>query len=268
MSLRVLAVLRRVVAAMVVLAPLLVLYRWQAGIPAAPPHQVVATISGEAEVLRAGATDWEDTSTDALATGDSVRAVALVRVTFHEGTILDLEPGARLTVQKASLGDSAIVVLQESGRLRVETSNPAFRLDGPGLSLAVDKAMFRVEVNGPGDAFIAADRGLVRGTASGETVRVAEGEAVRTGAAQRAAAQVRTPVVLPSPPPPPPRTPTRTATPIPPTVVPQRIHIVTQGDTLTYIATKYNTTVEAIMKANNLDDAHWLSIGQRLIIPP
>jgi len=268
MKSRLFAVIRSLVVAAVLLAPLIGLHRWQAGLPFASSPQPVGAISGQAEVLHTGSADWQAVTEDAVYTGDSIRAVADVRLTLLDGTILDLDPGARVVVRRATPGEATVVVLQEAGRLRVDTSNPAFRLEAPGVALNVDKAVFRVEVNGPGDAYVSADRGVVYGNAGGENLRVTEGEVVRTGVAQRAALQVRTPVVLPSPPPLPTRTPTRTATAVPPTVVPQRIHIVTEGDTLTYIATKYNTTVEAIMKANNMDDAHWLSIGQRLIIPP
>ncbi|MFF2445769.1 LysM peptidoglycan-binding domain-containing protein [Neobacillus sp. NPDC058068] len=45
------------------------------------------------------------------------------------------------------------------------------------------------------------------------------------------------------------------------------IHIVQSGDTLWKIAQKYGTTVDAITKANNLDPAKYLEIGQKLTIP-
>lgn len=43
-------------------------------------------------------------------------------------------------------------------------------------------------------------------------------------------------------------------------------HIVKDGDSLWNIAAKYNTTVEAIQKANNMSGEN-LQIGQKLIIP-
>lgn len=45
-------------------------------------------------------------------------------------------------------------------------------------------------------------------------------------------------------------------------------HTVVAGDTLLALAIRYGTTVEAIMAANNLEDAHRLRIGQVLLIPP
>jgi LysM repeat protein len=44
-------------------------------------------------------------------------------------------------------------------------------------------------------------------------------------------------------------------------------YTVKEGDTLGAIAATYGTTVEAIVKANNLADPNVLSIGQVLIIP-
>jgi hypothetical protein len=45
------------------------------------------------------------------------------------------------------------------------------------------------------------------------------------------------------------------------------IHIVQSGDTLYDIAEKYGVSVEDIVKANELENPDWLSIGQELIIP-
>ncbi|MBI1257450.1 MAG: LysM peptidoglycan-binding domain-containing protein [Chloroflexi bacterium] len=47
----------------------------------------------------------------------------------------------------------------------------------------------------------------------------------------------------------------------------QEIYTVRSGDTLGAIATRFGVTVNAIMRANNLDNANRLSIGQSLIIP-
>lgn len=55
-----------------------------------------------------------------------------------------------------------------------------------------------------------------------------------------------------------------TVTPTPPTVV---IHVVQPGDTLSEVAVLYGSTVEAIVAANGIEDAHWLSLGQELVIP-
>lgn len=45
-------------------------------------------------------------------------------------------------------------------------------------------------------------------------------------------------------------------------------YVVQAGDTLSRIATRFNTTVQAIVNANNLTNPNQLSVGQRLIIPP
>lgn len=48
----------------------------------------------------------------------------------------------------------------------------------------------------------------------------------------------------------------------------QREHIVASGDTLFAIASRYNTTIDAIVAANNLASRTvTLNIGQRLVIP-
>jgi len=44
-------------------------------------------------------------------------------------------------------------------------------------------------------------------------------------------------------------------------------HIVSRGDTLGSLAIRYGTTVNAIMKANNLSDPNYIYRGQRLAIP-
>lgn len=46
-----------------------------------------------------------------------------------------------------------------------------------------------------------------------------------------------------------------------------KIHIVRYGETLTSIAFRYGTTVEAIMRANNLPNPNFIYVGQRLVIP-
>jgi membrane-bound lytic murein transglycosylase D len=65
------------------------------------------------------------------------------------------------------------------------------------------------------------------------------------------------------------------ATPVPPTPQPaatarpgQREHTVQSGDTLFALAGRYNTTVEALVAANNLRSRDaTLAVGQKLIIP-
>ncbi|TAK29867.1 MAG: LysM domain-containing protein [Chloroflexota bacterium] len=72
-------------------------------------------------------------------------------------------------------------------------------------------------------------------------------------------------------------TPTRSATPTaqstqpPQPVTPigqgPRIHVVDYGESLSAIAERYGTTVNAIASANGLDDTSYVFTGQRLIIP-
>lgn len=67
------------------------------------------------------------------------------------------------------------------------------------------------------------------------------------------------------------RTPTSTPTSTPtvtPTATPSFFtHRVKSGDTLIAIALEYETTVTAILQANDMDENHFLQIGQELIIP-
>jgi LysM repeat protein len=78
----------------------------------------------------------------------------------------------------------------------------------------------------------------------------------------------RTPTATPSPPGEPTLAPTSTPTSTP-TITPTPIlHKVKKGETLSGIALKYGTTVEAIMKANNISDPKSVRYGQTLIIPP
>ena len=46
-----------------------------------------------------------------------------------------------------------------------------------------------------------------------------------------------------------------------------RIYIVQAGDTLWQIAKRYNTTMDAIVKANDIKDPNMIMPGQKLIIP-
>ena len=46
-----------------------------------------------------------------------------------------------------------------------------------------------------------------------------------------------------------------------------KTHEVAPGDTLTRIAAKYETTIEALVKANQLADSAILRVGQKLVIP-
>jgi hypothetical protein len=264
---RLLRALRPLLAATVLLLPFVALYRWQAGAPSVVPagNVVAGSLSGQAGILR---TQWQTVTKSALFMGDTIRAIDNVRLTFSEGTVLDLEPAAEVVVKSVRLQDGLLVLRHQAGRLHVDTNNPLFRLEGDALTLTVERAQFRVDISNSGDAYVMAERGLVYSTSNGEVVAVAAGESLRSGVGQNAKVEQATPVAMPAPPPPPPRTPTPTITPAPPTQPPQRIHVIIQGDTLSYLAQQYDVSVEAIMKANGITDANMLSIGQRLIIPP
>ncbi len=44
-------------------------------------------------------------------------------------------------------------------------------------------------------------------------------------------------------------------------------HIVQKGETLSAIAAKHNTTADALVRANNLNNPHAIQVGQKLVIP-
>lgn len=46
-----------------------------------------------------------------------------------------------------------------------------------------------------------------------------------------------------------------------------KIHIVKRGDTLSAIAKKYNTTVEALVASNGIKDKNTILVGQVIQIP-
>ena len=46
-----------------------------------------------------------------------------------------------------------------------------------------------------------------------------------------------------------------------------RTHVVAVGDTLTKIAARYNTTVPALMQANNITNMDLIFLGLTLVIP-
>jgi LysM repeat protein len=60
-----------------------------------------------------------------------------------------------------------------------------------------------------------------------------------------------------------------TPTPLPSTLIPGQeiIYVVLPDDLLATIAQKFNSTVEAIVEANDLDDPNSIFVGQRLIVP-
>jgi len=59
----------------------------------------------------------------------------------------------------------------------------------------------------------------------------------------------------------------RTGTPLPRRTAPSRTYLVRSGDTLTTIAQRYGTTVDALARANRLDPRGLLLIGRRLRVP-
>lgn len=58
------------------------------------------------------------------------------------------------------------------------------------------------------------------------------------------------------------------AEPVTPTATPAVTHVVARGETLTYIAKHYKTSVADLLKANKIEDDRKLQIGQVLTIPP
>ena len=259
---------RAIVAAVILLLPFVALYQWQMEKAVPVTQQPIGSYNGHAEILRPGATDWLTGSAGDLHVGDTLHAVDNVRLVFHEGTQVDLDPAATVSVMLASPDDGRLTLGQQAGRLYVNTTNPRFALEAPALALNVEQARFRVDVGPGNDSSVLTQQGLVYGQTGGDIVPVAAGEVLRSGVGQRAVRQQSTPIVLPPPPPPPPRTPTPTVTPVPPTQPPQRVHIIAPGDTLTYLAGLYNVSVEDIVKANNVENPQFLLVGQKLIIPP
>lgn len=62
---------------------------------------------------------------------------------------------------------------------------------------------------------------------------------------------------------------TQTAPTPTPTPTPEgETYVVADGDTLGSIALQFDTTVDAIVEANDLDDPDTLAIGDELLIPP
>ncbi|TAJ17342.1 MAG: LysM domain-containing protein [Dehalococcoidia bacterium] len=46
-----------------------------------------------------------------------------------------------------------------------------------------------------------------------------------------------------------------------------RVYVVQPGDSLGWIAARYNTTVEALLKKNAITNPNLIRIGQSLIVP-
>jgi LysM repeat protein len=181
--------------------------------------------------------------------------------------MLILQPDAVVDIVDAIPEGNQVTVALRSGVMAVRSTNPRFALQTPGLTASVQDAFYTIEVQATGQTTLVAEQGAILGRTKEGVVALAQGEQMRVGPSQPASIGPARPPTLPTPPAPPTRTPTRVPTPVQTVVPAQRIHIVSEGDTLSYLAVKYGTTVEAIMQANHLDDPHTLSIGQRLIIP-
>jgi LysM repeat protein len=258
------------VAALVLVLPLLLLYRWQSGMAAVPAPAVAGSLRGQALIQRQGETTWQSTAAGNVSAGDAVRAVDTVRLAFSEGTVVEMQPGALVLVRAVTPADGAVTLEQQAGRLSVDTINPRFQLQGPELALTVARARYAVEVGAGGAASVTTEQGLVTGTIDGEAITVAPGESLRTGSGQRAKVEPAMPAFVPPPPPTPipvPRPPTPTPTRVPPTPTPQIVHVIVAGDTLYDIAVKYGTTVDEIVKANNIQTPNRVAIGTKLVIP-
>ncbi len=62
--------------------------------------------------------------------------------------------------------------------------------------------------------------------------------------------------------------PTATSTSVSPTPSPTPlIHVIQPGDSMSAIAVKYDVPIEAIAKANDIEDTNVIHVGQKLIIP-
>ncbi|MGH2455221.1 MAG: LysM peptidoglycan-binding domain-containing protein [Candidatus Limnocylindria bacterium] len=61
--------------------------------------------------------------------------------------------------------------------------------------------------------------------------------------------------------------PSPTAAPVPATATPAPAYVVQAGDTLDGIATRFGTTVAALIEANGLASADLINVGQKLLIP-
>ena len=131
------------------------------------------------------------------------------------------------------------------------------------LTLCSAAIMFRIAGMGVGSAASSLRGGSAAptvkpATAGGASQPPAANATTAPGAPAGAAAVVATATAVPQP------TAARTATP----VAGQREYVVAAGDTLGAIATRFNTTVAAIVAANNLPSSNTiLNIGQKLVIP-
>lgn len=257
-------------ALVLVWAPGLALVQWSNQVRSAPAPRPWGSAATGVEVLRAGSDTWTQTTADTpLFVGDTVRAETIGRLTLAGGTRVTLAPGAMVALAEPVGASPRLKLL--AGEVHVETADADFRLETPGEAAAPTTgltagwrgAAFRVALSPTGGIVLSAERGAVTGQTNGQEIVIREGDELRLQAGE--------PLInrWPPAPPPPGVTPTPTVTPTS-TPIPtpaRRIYIVQPGDTLLEIAIRMNSSVEAIVLANDLEDAHMLSIGQKLIIP-
>lgn len=232
--------------------------------PVTSPPAILGELVGPGEVRRDGGSTWsQEAGPISLHAGDTVRVREAVSLRLAEGSVVHLSAGTTLEIVAFVEADRRLRLRQLSGALQVQTANPFLEIETPAAVAALRVGSYRLTVQGT-ESTIAVERGTVVGKAGDSEIPIAEGEEVRIVAGQAQAVRWQRP---PAPTPLPGITPLPSPTPMPTAAPPQRIHIVSEGDTLLYIAAKYKTTVEAIVRANKLDDPHSLSIGQKLIIP-
>lgn len=65
-----------------------------------------------------------------------------------------------------------------------------------------------------------------------------------------------------------PETPAEEPSPTPEPEAEPETYVVQSGDTLSSIAERFDTTIEAIVEANDLDDPDLILVGDELVIPP
>jgi len=259
-----------VLALLLIWAPGLALVQWSNQARSAPAPRPWGSAATGVEVCRAGGNTWTRITADTpLFAGDTVRAETAGQLTLAGGTRVTLGPGAMVALAEAEGTSPRLKLL--AGEVRVETTDADFRLETPGeaatptpgLTAGWRGAAFRVTLSPAGGIVLSAERGAVTGQTNGQEIVIREGDELRLQAGEALINR------WPPAPPPPGVTPTPTITPTP-TPIPtpaRRIYIVQPGDTLLEIAIRMNSSVEAIVLANDLEDAHMLSIGQKLIIP-
>ena len=261
-----LQVVRAAASAVLVLLPALAVYLAvpATGGPLVTPPPVLAVLNGPGEVLREGESAWTLLPGPfSLHAGDAVRVQETLPLRLPEGSTVQLSAGASVQVVAYAESERRLRLRLLAGNMQVQTSNPLLEIETPATVAALRAASFRVTVQGD-EATVSVELGSVEGRTGDSQIPIGEGEQVRIVAGQAQAVRWQR---GPAPTPVPGITPQPTPTPMPTAPPPQRTHVVEQGDTLLYIAAKYKTTVEAIVRANSLDDPHSIGIGRKLIIP-